>query len=179
MNKTDLRTLLKLLITPMILMLLGLVLIFSPDSAAALLVRVLGWILVVIGIGFGVSAVAVPGNLVAKVLGAVSFILVGAWMIANPLILAAWVGRLAGLLLMIQGIQDLLYLRCRIGSVLLPILTTVLGGVLVLLPMTTSRLVFVLIGIAVLVMGILMLLERLRGWKQFREPDDPNIIDAL
>lgn len=179
MNKTEVQTLIKLLITPVILMILGLVLIFCPDSAAALLVRILGWILVVVSIGFGVAALAVPGYLVSKVLGAVLFALAGIWMIANPLALAAWVGRLAGILLMIQGIQDLLYLRCRIGSVLLPVLTTVLGVVLVLLPMTTSRLVFVCIGIAILVTGLLMTLERVRGWKQFREPEDPNIIDAL
>lgn len=179
MNKPEVQTRIRLLITPVVLMLLGLVLIFSPDSAAALLVRILGWILAAVGIGFGVAAVAMPGFLVSKVLGAVLCGLAGIWMISNPLALAAWVGRLAGFLLMIQGIQDLLYLRCRIGSVLLPVLTTVLGVVLVLLPMTTSRLVFVCIGIAVLVTGILMMLERMRSWRRLQGPDDPNIIDAL
>ena len=45
--------------------------------------------------------------------------------------------------------------------------------------MTASRLVFTLCGIAVLVIGGMMLFDRIRGRRWLNEGDDPNIIDAL
>jgi len=56
---------------------------------------------------------------------------------------------------------------------------TVIGAVLILLPMTASRLVFTLCGIAVLVIGGIMFFDRIRGRRWIHEGDDPNIIDAL
>ncbi len=53
------------------------------------------------------------------------------------------------------------------------------GLILLLLPMTTSRLVFSLCGLVVLGLGIVMLLERLRLRRLLDEGDDPDIIDAL
>ena len=169
----------KWLLTPCVLILLGLVLIFCPDSAAALLVQIIGWLLIAVGAGFVAAAVANRGGLFGKLLAAAAFLAVGGWMVHTPLSLAEWIGRFLGVLLMIQGIQDILYLRIRHGSLFLPILTAILGAVLVVLPMTTSRLVFSIIGGVVLVIGIVMLIQRIRLHKLLQEPDDPNIIDAL
>ena len=55
----------------------------------------------------------------------------------------------------------------------------IVTSILILLPMTASRLVFTLCGIAVLVIGGVMLLDRIRGRRWLHEGDDPNIIDAL
>lgn len=169
----------KLLATPLILILLGAVLVFSPDSAAALLVRILGWLLIAACVGTVIFAVTCPGGLVGKVLGAVILGLSGIWMVTHPLGLAAWLGRLVGILLLIQGIQDLVYYRLRSGSWIAPALMVGAGAVLVLLPMTTSRLVFVVIGIVLLALGVLTLVDRIRRNRDFGEPHDPNIIDAL
>ena len=169
----------KWLITPVILMILGLVLLLSPDSATTLVAQILGWILVAIGVGCVISAIGDRIGVVGKVLAALVFCGVGSWMILRPLALAAWIGRFVGVLLMIQGIQDILYLRSRHGSLFLPIVTAIVGAVLVVLPMTTSRLVFSVIGGVVLVIGIVMLIQRIRLRKLLEEPDDPNIIDAL
>ena len=64
----------------------------------------------------------------------------------------------------------------------MPLVTAIVGVVLVVLPMTTSRLVFSLCGLVVLVTGIAMFLDRLKGRNRLEgpgEPEDPNIIDAL
>ena len=45
----------QLLLTPVLIILLGLVLVFCPDSASALIARVLGWLLGLVAIGFGIS----------------------------------------------------------------------------------------------------------------------------
>ena len=170
---------LKRFLTPVVLILLGLILTFSPDSATTLVVQVIGWCLIAAAVGLGISAVFLPGAMVSKVLGVVLCGGSGIFMVMNPLVLAAWLGRLIGILLLLQGIQDILYQRIRMGSLLLPILTAVVGAVLVVLPMTTSRLVFTAAGVVVLIIGILMLVDRIRRPAGLDEPDDPNIIDAL
>ena len=171
--------LLKLLLTPVLLLVLGLILMLSPDSATAVVARIIGWILVAIGVGCGLSAIGDRIAVAGKVIAALIFCGVGWWMIAHPLLLAAWIGRLVGILLMIQGIQDILYMRSLRGSVLLPVVAAIVGAVLVVLPMTTSRVVFAVIGGVVSFIGLVMLIDRIRSRRQLDEPQDPNIIDAL
>ena len=179
MKKHDFLSLLRLMVTPLVLLVLGVLLLFCPDSAAALVVKGLGWVLILAAVGLAVWAIAVKGGIVAKVLGAVICGLAGIWMVTHPLELAAFVGRLVGILMLIQGVQDLIYFRSRRSSPFLPLLCTIAGIVLVVLPMTTSRLVFRGIGGIVLVIGAVMLYDRIRCFRQARKPQDPNIIDAL
>ena len=177
MKNHSVLSLLRLLITPLILLALGVMLLFCPDSAAALVVKILGWALIAAALGLTAWAIGSRGGLVSKVLGAVLCGLAGIWMVTHPLELAAFVGRLVGILLLIQGIQDLISFRR--SSPFLPLLTAIAGGVLVVLPMTTSRLVFRGIGGIVLVIGAVMLCDRIRSYRTPRDPHGPDIIDAL
>ena len=128
MKKHDILSLIYPLITPVVLILLGLVLMFSPDSASALIAKVLGW---------GVI----------------------------------------GILLLLRGGRDLFQSVSRGGKILAAIVA-VLGIVLIVLPMTTSRVVFSLCGVVLLIVGIAMLAERLRE-RRYLDGGDSNIIDAL
>lgn len=179
MKKMNFSDWVRLLATPVLLIGLGAVLLFSPDSAAALIVRILGWILIAGCAATVMFALMSPGALVTKVLTAVILGLGGIWMVTHPLGLAAWLGRLVGIVLVFQGIQDLIYNRIRMGSPLMPILLVVVGAVLVFLPMTTSRLVFAAIGAVILALGVFNLITRVKRARGFNEPEDPNIIDAL
>ena len=51
-----------------------------------------------------------------------------------------------------------------------------IGGLLILLPMTTSRAVWVIVGLLVIVVGVLMAIDRLKPGKLLG--DGGNIIDA-
>lgn len=180
MKKQDIIALLNLLLTPILLILLGLILLFNPDSASAIIAKFLGWIVLAVGIGFAVSALVERTGTAGKVIGAIACIALGGWLLKNPLVLAAGIGRLAGILLIIRGVRDLLDARKYKTGILSSIIVTALGAVLVALPMTTSRLVFSLCGLVVLVIGIVMLLDRVKnGKRRLKEPDDPDIIDAL
>ena len=148
MKKHDFWSLVRLLASPVALIVLGLVLLFRPDSASALVATILGWCLLAAGIVLAVAAIAVRESTAVKVLGAVACLAMGIWLLKNPLMLAAGIGRLVGI-------------------------------VLIILPMTTSRLVFSLCGLVVLVVGITMLIDRLRFRRLMGGDDDPNIIDAL
>ena len=157
-------------------MLLGLILIVNPDSATALISKVLGTIIIVIGIGFGIGAIVNAKGRTARAITAVVMAVAGGWLVNNPLALAAWIGRFIGVLLVIDGLQDIIELRKFGKSFLLPLIIAVVGAVLVVMPLTTSRLVFTLCGIVVLIIGAAMLFDRLKTRPRLKSADD--IIDA-
>lgn len=179
MKKDEIFSFIRLIFAPVLVIILGLVLIFNPDSASALISKVLGWILICIGVGVGLSAVFKENARVFKGIVAVIFAAAGGWLVKNPLALAAWIGRIIGVLLVIDGIQDMANLRRAGRRFLMPLIVTVVGAILVLMPMATSRLVFTLCGIVVLIIGVGMLLERLKGKKRLEGPKNDDIIDAL
>ena len=59
------------LLGPVLLIVLGLILTFSPDSASALIAAILGWVLIIAAIGCGIAAIASPRGRVGKVLCAI------------------------------------------------------------------------------------------------------------
>ena len=164
--------------SPIAVILLGLLLVVSPDSASILVARILGWGLTVIGICFGIAAIIDRERAVKRGITAVLFACAGGWLTANPLLLAAWIGRIIGVLIAIRGLRDLM-ISGRYGySRILALITTAVGALLVVLPLTASRLVFSLCGVLVLVLGIGMLVDRLKH-RKYLDKGDSNIIDAL
>lgn len=178
MKKHDIFSLLYQLASPLALMLLGLTLIFSPDTASALLSRILGWVAILAGVGIGIAAIFSKNGQVAKGILAVGCVSIGGFLMRNPLVLAAGLGRILGVLLILRGGRDVIQSRRRGHGQLLAIAVTVIGVVLTVLPMTTSRLVFSGIGAVVLLIGVAMLLDRLKD-RKYLDDHDPNIIDAL
>ncbi len=164
-------------VTPGILIALGLVLLFCPDTASALLSKVVGWSLTLGGIAVAVAMV-VDGRLSAgQLLTALALVLLGRYLIAHPLAWAAWGGRIVGVLVLLRGAQDFTLSSLTQGKIL-AVVTALVGVMLIFLPLTASRVVFSICGIVVLAVGGGMLYERI--WeRKFLEGDDPNIIDAL
>lgn len=179
MNKEKVFDLIGRLWAPVALMVLGLVLLFNPDSASALISRLLGWVLIAFGIGFGIAAIAGENGRVGKGIAAVVLVLAGSWLTKNPLALAAWIGRIVGVLLVIDGLQDIARARSLGERFALPLIVTGVGAVLILLPMTTTRLVFSLCGAVVLLIGTVMLLDRLRSRNRIQGDDGIIDVDAL
>lgn len=175
MKKQTFKDMCALLLSPVLMILLGLLLLVHPDSASALVGKVLGWVLLLLGLGCGISAIAKPAGTAVKVIPALILLCLGIWLIRTPLALANYGGLFIGILLAIRGIQELAAGRDKLWS----LITLLLGVVLVLSPMTTSRLLFGIIGGIVTVVGLAMLLDRLRRRRLERGDDDPNIIDAL
>ena len=178
MKKPDILSLVYQLASPLALVLLGLILLFSPDTAAVLISRLMGWGFFAVGIGFGIAALVSRGGDVGKIIGAAACIGVGGFLTANPLWLARWIGRVLGIFLMIRGGRDFFLSRRNEGK-LLSLACAVLGLILTVLPMTVSRWVFSLCGLVMSVIGVVMVLERLKERKYLEGGDDPNIIDAL
>ena len=179
MKKQDIFALIQLLLVPVLLILLGLILIVNPDSASALISRIIGYVLTLAAIATGLAAIFGKTKKVRKGICAVVLAMVGGWLMAHPLWLTAWISRFLGMLIMINSGMDLVYaIKCK-RHVVFHAAATAIGAVLILMPMSASRLVFTLCGVAVLVIGGMMLLDRIRGRRWLTEGDDPNIIDAL
>lgn len=179
MKKQDILSLVQLLLVPVLLILLGLILIVNPDSASVLISRIIGYVLVFCAVGTGMAAIFSHTGKVKKGIAAVVLAMVGGWLMAHPLWLVAWISRFLGILIMINSGMDLYYAVKQKHNAVFYGAATAIGAVLVLLPMTASRLVFTLCGVAVLVIGGVMLLDRLRSRRWLTEGDDPNVIDAL
>jgi len=179
MKKQNFLSLLYQLASPVLLMLLGVLLVLNPDFASAMVVRVLGWFLTLAGIGFGILAVADRRGAVGKGITAVALVCVGGYLLTHPLLLAASVGAMLGALIALRGLRDLFLSRRQGHGQILSLITTAVGILLVVLPMTTSRLVFRLCGVVILGIGAARLLDRLKNRPYLEEGDDPNIIDAL
>ena len=165
------------LASPIAMILAGLVLTFCPDAASVLISRLLGWVLTAVGIGFGIGAIVNRGRAVSRGVTAVGLVCIGGLLSANPLLLAAFLGRILGALIALRGLRELFLSQSRGHGQLLALVITIVDIALVVLPMTASRLVFSGCGLVITVAGVLMLLDRLRDRRL--PPGKDDIIDAL
>ncbi len=175
MKQKNFLKLLELVLAPGLLILLGLVLMFSPDTATAFIAKAIAWVLLLVGAVQGLAWLFGSERRMGQLIRAAAFLLAGLWLLANPLVLAQWLGRILGIFILLQGLQDLLEAR-RAGPV--PILTIVVGSILLLAPLTLSRTLLLVLGIVVLVVGVTELLNRLGQCRKLDQGDGPDIIDV-
>lgn len=163
------------LLAPVALMALGLVLFFVPDTGSILLSKILGWGLTLVGILaiFWTVFAREWGKLVVGIV----LVCVGSVLLAKPLALAAFVGRILGVVLAFRGIVEWTQSANRQGK-LLCVAVTLVGVILILMPMSASRLVFSVCGFVLVVCGVMMLVQRLRQQRYLPKNRD-DIIDAL
>lgn len=175
MKKSSLLGLLQWAAAPAVTILCGLVLLFSPDSASALVSRILSIVCLLWGIGWGVMAVFGSENRFSRILFALALIFVSRWLSRNPLGLAAWASRILGIGLIIGGAGG--FLRSSNGRArLLSLGEAILGLVLILLPLFASRMIFRICGLVVVVIGAAMLISRRRLRRL--QGSKPKIIDV-
>lgn len=186
MKKYSPAQLLNMLAMPALTVILGLILLLSPDSAAALVGKVLAWVTILAAVALGAGSVfgsAVNRNkhtIAAVICGAV-----GLWMLMNPLFLTKIIGRVLGLYLLLRGFQDgRTHLQLGGGKIaftpgmVFSGVTAMIGLVLILVPLATSRVLFSVIGIVMICVGLAEGIDRLKGPKLLDEGQDPNIIDV-
>lgn len=147
---------------PALTVLLGLLLIFRPGSITNSIALCAGIILALFGAGklIGFFTQSGPKDFM-KLAGAIVLLLIGFAIIRNPVSLEKQAVRVIGILLLegIRGYTDITVMRERVTSTAL----CVAGVVLTLMPVTVARLVIVICGIVVLLIGIGMVVGLLRG----------------
>ena len=108
MKKYTPAQLIPLLAGPVVTVLLGLVLLFSPDTASALVGKLIAWCCILAAAALGVGVLlrdSVRRN--NRITWVVVFFAAGIWMLLNPLTIARILGRLLGIGLLIRGGQKL------------------------------------------------------------------------
>lgn len=186
MNKEQIKRILNLCVFPALLIVLGLVLALRPDSAVALLTRVLGWILILCGVGKVLTILAFRDYYgLGGWLWAAVFLAGGIFFLTDPLILAKSIGLVVGILLVVEGVDGLrTALRLKaiglsyLAGLILGVVTLAAGIVLILVPMTASRVALTVCGVVITIVGIVNLIGRIRDIRRLDAPDNPNIIDA-
>ena len=159
------------------MILCGLLLLLMPDTAVALVTKVVAWVLVVIGVIKVMNNLKDSGAYWGSWVYPVLCLLAGGYLLVNPLAISETIGRLLGILLIIHGINDLRQSRHGSGKAI-SILTAVAGIVLVLIPRTLINTLLSVAGLVLLIVGIVNLVDKLRHNRYLAEGGDPNIIDA-
>lgn len=184
MNKETIKKRLPPYIWPGAMVLLGLVLLFSPDTASALIAKILGWICVLAGVYCGIAAIS-GADRKKMTAAAILCLGLGAFIIAFPLSIAQMLGRVFGLFLVALGAgnirESLMKKKMDLPyelSLGVAIATVVAGVVLFLLPMTLSRVLLNICGGVLVVIGILSIVKTYREQKLLESGDGPDIIDA-
>lgn len=161
----------------LLLILCGAVLVLLPNSAVALVTKILAWFLVAAGI-YNVIKNLTKGDTTAKDwLWTVLYLGVGGYMLVNPMAISDLVGRILGTLLMIQGLNDLRRSSYE-SAKFLGALAIVGGMLLVVIPRTLVNTLLALVGLVLIVIGIINCVGKLRHAGKLEEGSDPNIIDA-
>lgn len=186
-NNKNLSARLHFYAVPLLLILAGIVLICNPDSASALIFTLCGWAIILYALYQVVtvlrSAAPIPTG---RILAAVVALLLGTWLVRHPLLPAKYFGRILGLFLILWGILSLrrtLLLptghRVPLPAILLHGITVLLGLWLLSSPLSPTRILMTVLGLALLVIGVAELLDVRKHFLPAPEEwDDPNIIDA-
>lgn len=160
----------------------GALLALSPDSASALVSVILGWGLIVVGVMLIVGGF-LGGREWGSIVQGALFLLCGSWLHRNPLMIASVLGLILGVVAVRQGWRAAKQAQWtkRSGGAWIPggvlaVLELLVGIRLILSPLSVSRLVLKLAGIAMVACGGWELFSRSRERKQIH--GDFHIIDA-
>ena len=186
MKKYTPAQLLRMFAAPVATVLLGLVLLFSPDTASALVGKLIAWCAILAALALGAGAIfGRPSRKHNRILWAVICLFAGIWLLMNPLTVAKFLGRILGITLMIRGGQsaadNIRYRGKKLvvsRGLILGAATLVIGAVLAIMPLASSRMFFNIVGIALICAGFAQGWDNLRGRKLLDEGQDPNIIDV-
>lgn len=173
MNRNQLTSYFDLCKGQLLMLLVGMVLTFWPGSAVALIIKIGGWILLATGIYNVIKSASRRGD-TQFWLRTAFFLLVGVYVLLNPVTVTRLLGRIVAVLLIIQGVKDLR----GSGSRILGIATVVGGVVLFLLPATLTNALVMVLGVVLIVVGAIHLVEKLFLTRRLDSSSDPDIIDA-
>lgn len=159
---------------PALTTLMGLILILRPDTLTSAIGVTAGFLVALLGAGLLISFLFGHTRDGLRLAGAIILMVLGFSVIKSPLSLTSQLGRFVGILLVLQSVRELSG-QFSLRSKAMSIVSGVVGLVLMLVPVTSSRLIISGCGVVVLLMGGGMLLER---WKNPPKPVKEDIIDA-
>ena len=153
----------------------GIVLLIHPDLGSAAVAAVISWVLIAAGALWLLISIA-TGIGLRGMLPGMLVLVAGLYLLNNPLSLASLLGLCLGIYIGVQGIFQLMD-ALAMGKgwepfrLIYALALLVLGTVLILFPLSTSRFVMTACGIGMVICaGVNLLLGK--------KPDKPDVVDA-
>ena len=167
-----------------VLLFVGLLLLLKPDVGSAAIAAIIGWGLVIIAaLGVCLCIASWPICGMPELGLSIGGVLFGIVLLVRPLALSTILGLGLGVILIFQGVKQLRTFRTlrQLGlsaypQLIFAIVTLILAVILLVVPMTASRVVISTCAVAMILYAIVNLIYQLR--RHDHEPEDPNIIDA-
>lgn len=170
-----------------VLVLAGVLLLVNPDFGSAAVASVIGWGMIIVA-----AICLVAGILTWPALGFTTMggscigLLLGVYILKNPLALASLLGVVLGIFLAAQGLGalgDALRLwkggRSWVVAMVLAAATLVLGVTLIFSPLTTSRFVMIIAGVVMVVCGVGNLVTHFKATRYIDGTSDKEtVIDS-
>ena len=165
------------LAVPLIMIIIGLLLTISPGDAVDFTVRTIGIIFVAIGIFIGSSLVTGYSRLILAV--AIIFAVIGIVCIANPGLVAAFIIKTIGLIVIVNSairVYEAYQIKGKTDNfmkyIVNDILTLLLGLCLLIFPITAATVVVKIVGVVMIILGITNVITAFKVYKDGRYVDD-------
>ena len=159
----------------------GVILVMRPDTASALLSAVAGWALIAVGVAALIGGFT--GSSGGSIVPGAVLLVAGAWLHRNPLMIASVLGFVAGFWVLRQGLKAMKDAQRskRNGGLWIPgavlaVLEALIGVRLMLSPLSISRMVLSIGGLALIAIGACTLAAHYKSTRYIPEPG--GIIDA-
>ena len=159
----------------------GVILVMRPDTASALLSAVAGWALIAAGVAALIAGFT--GSSGGSIVTGAVLLMAGAWLHRNPLMIASVIGFVAGFWVLRQGLKAMKDAQRskRNGGLWIPgavlaVLEALIGVRLMLSPLSISRMVLSIGGLALIAIGACTLAAHYKSTRYIPEPG--GIIDA-
>lgn len=163
---------------PALTCVLGLILIFKPGSLTTSIAWAVGVLIALVGAGKLVAFFYAPRKDFLRLCGAVILLVLGFSIMRNPVSLERQIGLVIGILLLLQGVRGFVSPFAAHEKITSG-LCCVVGVFLMVMPLAISRLVVILCGVVVLLIGIGMVADLLTGSRGGGAGSPDDIIDAL
>lgn len=160
----------------------GALLAMNPDIASAMVSTVLGWVIIAAGVAMLITGFTAGQNVGSIVIGAI-LLIAGSWLHRHPMMIASVLGVILGIVVLKQGWQaskDAQRIK-RGGGMWIPgavlaVAQLLVGVRLIFSPLSISRLVLTVAGIAMVVCGVCNLVAYHKSTQYI--PGAGHIIDA-
>lgn len=162
---------------PVLTILLGIILLFRPDSVTSVIASAVGFAVALAGIAMLLSFFFGTHRDGLRLAGGVILMVLGFSVMRTPLSLASQLGRFVGILLVLKSVRELTG-EVTLRSKSMAVISGIAGLVLMLVPMTSSRLVVSGCGLVVLAVGIGMALDKWNTLRKASKPGKDAIIDV-
>ena len=178
----DWRSMLRCESGSVLMIVFGALLAMNPDIASAMVSTVLGWVIIAAGVAMLISGFTNRWDLGSILIGAL-LLIAGSWLHRHPMMIASVLGVVLGIVVLRQGWQagqDAQRIKhgggMWIPGAMLAVAQLLVGIRLIFSPLSISRLVLTLAGIAMVVCGVCNLVAYHKSTQYI--PGAGHIIDA-